>query len=100
MVLLALLAELGRVWDAANSAPLWPGAPPDGGNYVMVANLHCHSCALDVDGAISCWGDGDPQSYVPAEAFVQVTAGYGHACGITADREHIRCWGRPSTSGG
>jgi alpha-tubulin suppressor-like RCC1 family protein len=61
-------------------------------------------CALDEDGAVSCWGNGDrgqlgrdvvgdhPPTVVPVPSSVQVVAGRGHACSLDGDGA-VWCWG-------
>ena len=61
-----------------------------------------HSCALDTDGAITCWGNNwYGQTDAPTGQFKAVTAGgsstTGHTCALDTDGA-ITCWG--DNSGG
>ena len=74
---------------------------------VRIDSGHFHSCAIHVDGAVSCWGHGgfgqlgtgaaDDQS-APArvtlpEPAVALALGEGHSCARLASRR-VACWGR------
>lgn len=67
-----------------------------------------HSCAAQKSGGVSCWGANDwgqlgtgdtsigsinvPAAVGKVAGIVEVTAGYVHTCGRTADG-HVFCWG-------
>lgn len=58
-----------------------------------------HTCALNTEGDVTCWGGVDVESDVPLGFFAFVDAGgrhgpdpYGHTCGIIESGQ-IRCWG-------
>lgn len=65
-----------------------------------------HTCAIDVDGVVYCWGLGDngelgdgggsTRPYAAAVTsdarFLAVSAGSRHTCGITTD-DVVYCWG-------
>ena len=52
-----------------------------------------HSCSLDSDGWVACWGDNsDGQTEEPSEAFTDISAGEAHTCGVTVNGS-LRCWG-------
>jgi alpha-tubulin suppressor-like RCC1 family protein len=52
-----------------------------------------HSCAVQGDGQVICWGNNDDgQLTAPAETFVLVRAGNSFTCGIL-DNGSLRCWG-------
>ena len=62
------------------------------------------SCALGVDGALSCWGvmEADIQKEVldvstPEGSFLQVSAGVNHNCAVD-ESTRLQCWG-DNTSG-
>ena len=63
--------------------------------FLQVAAGENHSCALQNDGRVVCWGaNDDGQLDVPeGTRFEQITAGYGSSCGIRTDGG-IACWGR------
>ena len=67
-----------------------------------------HSCALDRNGQVQCWGasgwaqlgDGEgtrdrarPERIRAAGPFVEIVAGYTHTCARTAEGA-VWCWGR------
>ena len=77
---------------------------------------HHHGCALEVDGAVKCWGYGANgevgdgalhDRYTPTQvadedpetdggslgAIVQVSAGGGHTCGLKSTGQ-VSCWGQ------
>ncbi len=72
---------------------------PDG-NYTDVSTGGYHTCAVNSDGAVVCWGAGKGeggtydfgQSTPPTGTFVHVSAGDWHACALAADGS-ITCWG-------
>ena len=53
-----------------------------------------HTCGMDVDGGVQCWGQNNygQVSDAPSGTFVQVSAGYYHNCGIDSSGS-IECWG-------
>jgi alpha-tubulin suppressor-like RCC1 family protein len=65
-----------------------------------------HSCAVEQDGKVACWGDGRkgalgsgqqaisrlPQRVSSAEAFIDVAAGGDYSCARTA-QGRVFCWG-------
>jgi len=64
-------------------------APP--GIYSQVTSGHAHSCAISVNGKVSCWGNIPP----PPEykSFAQVSSGGDHVCGVQSMGGTILCWG-------
>ena len=64
-------------------------APP--GIYSQVTSGHAHSCAVSVNGKVSCWGNIPP----PPEykSFAQVSSGGDHACGVQSMGGTVLCWG-------
>jgi len=68
-----------------------------------------HSCALQDDGEIDCWGlnqagqlgDGTvvnrthPVPIAGGHRFAQISAGYSHTCGVTRSGVGL-CWGESS----
>ena len=56
------------------------------------AGLH-HTCGIDSDWAIQCWGwDGWGQATPPTGTFTSVSAGFGHTCALDAGGA-VECWG-------
>jgi alpha-tubulin suppressor-like RCC1 family protein len=72
---------------------------PDG-SFTDVSTGEYHTCAVDSDGAVVCWGAGKGeggtydfgQSTPPTGTFVRVSAGDWHTCALTSDGS-IACWG-------
>ena len=87
----------------------WGQATPPAGQFKDVSTGRMHSCAVQIDGQVRCWGAGTTlgncqasvaecgQSMPPPDLFEEVAAGFTHSCGIRADGK-IACWG--STTGG
>jgi alpha-tubulin suppressor-like RCC1 family protein len=85
------------------------GSPLEGATSVQAA--YAFACALDVDGAVWCWGDnargqlGDGglgtrahaaraqlSSGEPLGNVTQLSVGHAHACAVIGGSE-VRCWG-------
>jgi hypothetical protein len=80
---------------------------PPAGEFVHVAVAEYHGCAIDMAGALHCWGAGidaveqdcQPptwncgQSLAPTGAFIDVAVGGWSSCGVRADGS-LTCWGR------
>ena len=63
------------------------------GQYTALSVGAAHACAIDVAGAISCWGDDSSgQSTPQAGPFIAVSAGQTHTCAIQTDGS-LQCWG-------
>lgn len=71
------------------------GTPP-AGSFVDVATMGCYACAVDVDGALSCWGCVDALPDPPTGTFSQVTVGGDIACAVRTDGT-LACWGASDT---
>lgn len=79
------------------------------GRFLQISAGWQHTCAIDQDRQLVCWGTNasaqSPQSEV--DTFVQVAAGTNHTCAIRADGK-VRCWSSradltaavPPTTGG
>ena len=60
-------------------------APPTG-RYTQVSVGWYHGCALDADGALSCWGGADNAPMVePTGHYSQISAGGYHNCAVRED---------------
>lgn len=67
-----------------------PAASPD---VVSVSAGGSHSCALDVEGGVVCWGaNGEGQLDAPEGVYASVSAGETHTCAIDVDGA-LLCWG-------
>ena len=89
--LLVLLLPLGALADDGTPAPI---SQTEGGSRVVAVSAgEYHSCGLQADGAVSCWGrNAEGQSAAPTGPFVAVSAGDLHSCGVKADGA-VACWG-------
>lgn len=66
---------------------------PDG-EFIDVTTGANHSCGLDVDGEIHCWGtDEDGITDAPGGEYVELEAGARYTCAV-ARQGTIDCWGR------
>ena len=71
------------------STPAWSPTPT-----LSVSAGWAHTCAVEADGSVTCWGDDEKgQASPPDGEFVSVSAGWAHSCGIRTDRSVV-CWGR------
>ena len=105
----------GGAWSqwsnwASATALAAPPPPPTPAGTASIAAGGKHTCYLDADGIVQCWGaNGDAdkgQADPPAGAFTAISAGYEHTCGIRPARSspdnqsggqqsggQIECWG-------
>ncbi len=68
-------------------------SPPDLHDLTALSAGIGHTCGLNTEGVVTCWGDDSHgQSTPPDEPFVSIDAGHDHTCGITLSGE-LRCWG-------
>lgn len=106
--------ESGQLGDGANggdwTTPIAVQGPTD---YTHVAVAYSHSCAVQSDGHVDCWGEnfdgelGDgttERSEAPVEAHgvtdaVQVSVGEGDSCAVLSSG-HVDCWGGDSFEAG
>lgn len=97
----ALTTETCSAWACA-TVPLRVETPTPLGAVVPGGTM---TCALDLDGAASCWGQNDygqlgngtrdasgPQPVTGSLAFREIAPGLAHVCAITA-AGHAYCWG-------
>jgi hypothetical protein len=100
------ISEAGAAycWNTATSTPTLKG----GANFEsVVANLD-HACALTATGAAYCWGvnssgqlgtggtsgvQDTPLPVTGGHVFTQLSGGWEHTCGLTADGTAY-CWGK------
>lgn len=62
------------------------------GRFAQLAAGETHTCALDDDGRIVCWGQPDEHPEPPLERFSQLSAAAGLSC--ASDGDHAAyCWG-------
>ena len=70
---------------------------PTGRGYTAIAAGSDHSCALDRDGAITCWGANDSDSAVTdaptGRGYTAIAASPNHSCALYRDGA-ITCWGQ------
>lgn len=55
-----------------------------------------HSCYLNAQGRVHCWGDNQHgQAAAPDDTkFLRISADYEKTCGVRADDHLLQCWGR------
>lgn len=74
----------------ATGASAFPAAGPYTGRLALGQD---HTCALQSDGSVDCWGwNSRGQAEDHPGPFVQITAGTFHNCGLYADGT-AECWG-------
>jgi alpha-tubulin suppressor-like RCC1 family protein len=87
--------ELGDgIVDAAAMRPT-PMSVPNVDHVTQLVAGQSHYCALDVEGGVACWGEGQPfasQVTLGAPAKLLAAEEYG-ACAVLADGRTIQCWG-------
>ncbi|MFO1135425.1 MAG: hypothetical protein U1E30_09605 [Rhodoblastus sp.] len=104
--------EIGDGTSTQRTSPVAIGVTPFGNaSVIQVAGGVNHSCALDVNGRVWCWGLGNngqlgdntgvqrltPTAVLSSGALagksvVQIAAGQAHTCAMTADGG-VYCWG-------
>ncbi len=103
VALLLLLGACDRVFGLERPPPV----PPVPGEWKLVASGGLHTCAIQTDGSLWCWGenfigevglgtDAPVQVLAPTRigdaAWATVTGGVAHTCGIRDDGT-LWCWG-------
>ena len=71
-----------------------PPAPAPSSSYKSLIVGELHTCGLQTDGSVACWGsDQYGQSSPPSgDKFTSIVAGAHHTCGIRVDGSGV-CWG-------
>src|SRR6201999_3585541 len=69
-----------------------PGAPGGLGPVRTITARADDTCAIAVDGTLTCWGVGDHATGAPTGPVTSVGVGYAHACATTVDGP-VFCWG-------
>ena len=63
------------------------------GQFITFDVNYAFGCAIDVDGALHCWGaNPSGQASPPSGSYNQVSTGDYHACALGTDKS-VRCWG-------
>ncbi|HNT54781.1 MAG TPA: Ig-like domain-containing protein, partial [Anaerolineaceae bacterium] len=71
-----------------------PASPPEG-IFRQVSCGYRHTCGVQSNGLVDCWGAKERgQSDPPDRLFAQVAGGEEYACGIQSDGA-LSCWGTP-----
>ena len=85
-----------RISVVALSSP----APVETADTTIIAAGGKHTCLLNTDGRVECWGaNGEAdqgQADPPDGEFTSISAGYEHTCGILASKRTAVCWGDDS----
>lgn len=68
--------------------------PPQGLTLIAVAAGDAFTCGLGEEGQLTCWGNKGLSA--PQGRYVEVVAGYGHAC--VRDQEAVSCFGEEDGS--
>ena len=80
----AALSLLGAACTGTSDSVLEPMDEPQPLLATAISAKDYHSCALEPDGHITCWGKAS-QIAVPAGTFVAVSTGREHTCAIRSD---------------
>ena len=70
-----------------------PTQAPVQHTFTQISAGERHTCGLQVDGTVVCWGDNtDNQTNAPSDTFIQIAAGPTGTCGVKSDGK-LACWG-------
>ncbi len=83
-------------------------AIPPAGHFKRIAAGGVHSCAIDMNDQVVCWGGGTGdkdnerqpnygQSIAPSGKFISIACGQAHSCAVD-DKGGVVCWGAGGTS--
>jgi alpha-tubulin suppressor-like RCC1 family protein len=92
--------------STAGSRSERPVAVTEGAQFVAASSGAMHTCAIDTDGTLYCWGgnargqvgngtrtnQSAPVAIAPERTFSEVSAGAAHTCAVTSDSRAF-CWG-------
>ena len=68
--------------------------PPESGGFTAIVSGWDHSCGIQADRTVICWGHNwATQAEPPAGEFMAVAAGRFHSCGINTHQNGV-CWGQ------
>ena len=102
--------QLGDILDVNSTTPIPvvgpTGRPSDALRFTKISAGASHTCAVTVDGAAFCWGEGQfgalgngqstsrdfPVAVAGTEPFREVSAGRDHSCAVAASG-NLYCWG-------
>ncbi len=101
----------GQLGDGSRVSRAQPGdaiAHPEGGSFASVSLGAAHTCALDADARVWCWGQGarnrlgtggesdrtTPGLVFPGRRISQLALGEAHSCALEVPNEQVWCWGR------
>ncbi|GAB1406891.1 chromosome condensation regulator RCC1 [Thermomonas brevis] len=100
---LALAGLLAAPLAQADTGTPHPISRTEGASRVMAVTAGSrHTCALQPDGSVACWGDNaygrlgdalDGGNYGKPGPFLAVPAGDTHTCGLKPDGS-VACWGQ------
>lgn len=91
-----LITFMWRYQDrpAVTVSPTSPQCDPNNTAFTAITAGGLHSCALNGNGAIHCWGDNSHgQTVVPSGTFSAVSAGGSHTCAVRSTDNRVVCWG-------
>ncbi|MEQ8842169.1 MAG: hypothetical protein RIB98_14395 [Acidimicrobiales bacterium] len=104
----------GQIGDGDDDVRgLHPATRIGEGSWLDVAVGVLHTCAVETDGSLWCWGLNDEErgelgipefGFHPSPVFVdagpydEVTANSSYSCAIRSDDDSLWCWGRLRTS--
>ena len=72
----------------------WGGLDAVNGTFQSVSCGTRFACGLRTNGTVTCWGSVAHTGVIPpGEAFLAVSAGHEHSCGIRASDAELTCWG-------